>query len=152
MKLTSFLSSLKVGGSGGEEKDVWEEHWVHLERGKAAGFGFAVSSEGEGVVVEDVVEGGSAKGRVRVGDQIVGVGNISLDSLSYSEAIEVIIIFQQFLYNHLQVLRGTDSSVRLTIRRLGPAFISPRRSPNHLLVSLFRRQGCPRSIFCSSII
>ena len=95
LKVTNLLS----GGSGGEEPWVWEEHEVRVHRGVSGGFGFAVSGAGEGgeeveggevqVVVEDVVEGGPAMGRLRVGDRVVRVEGREVVGWGYGEVIQV---------------------------------------------------------------
>ena len=62
-----MYTTLQARGLG----QVWEEHTVHLQRREAASFGFAVSGGGEEdtvrteVVVEDVVRGSPADGRLR---------------------------------------------------------------------------------------
>ena len=80
-----------------EEKEaVWEEHEVRLRRGEHGGFGFAVTSgvdqqgDGEDLVrVEDVVVGGPAEGKLKIGDVIVRIRGRELVHLQYEEAIQV---------------------------------------------------------------
>lgn len=127
MKVPSFLYNLtKRRGETGSS--VWEEHTIHLYRKEEAGFGFAVCGgrEGEGgtqVVVEDVLSGGPAEGRLRRNDRIVAANNICLESLEYGQAI--------------QVLRSADQRIQLTVRRKGPSSIS--KHTRRLFVSLFRQ-------------
>ena len=70
MKLTNLLNNLSKPV---EARLVWEEHSVSLQRREdSEGFGFAVSGncggeEGTVVVVEDIVRGGPAEGRLRWG-------------------------------------------------------------------------------------
>merc|ERR1711962_615837 len=90
MKLINFLDNLKKDGPLAPPC-AWEEHRVRIERqGKEQGFGFAVSGEGEHLTIEDVVIGGQAQGKLRVGDQILEANSVHLDSLSYAEAIETL--------------------------------------------------------------
>jgi hypothetical protein len=56
----------------------------------------------------------------RRGDRIVGVGGLRLEGLLHGEAI--------------RLLRAAESSLRLTVRRRGPAALPSRT----LLLSLFR--------------
>ena len=73
MKLTNLLNNLSAPVRA---RWVWEEHSVCLQRREdSEGFGFAVSGncgreegeEGTVVVVEDIVRGGPAEGRLRWG-------------------------------------------------------------------------------------
>ena len=69
---------------------------MRLRRGEHGGFGFAVTSgldqqgDGEDLVrVEDVVLGGPAEGKLKIGDVIVRIGGRELVHLQYEEAIQV---------------------------------------------------------------
>ena len=98
VSLITCVSSILTNGSSQEgEEGVWEEHEVRLLRGEHGGFGFAVTGveeeEGDiserGVRVEDVVAGGPAEGKLKLGDTIVRIGGQHLAHLQYGEAIQV---------------------------------------------------------------
>ena len=96
VSLITRVSSILTNGSSQEgEEGVWEEHEVRLRRGEQGGFGFAVTGveEGDvserGVRVEDVVAGGPAEGKLKLGDTIVRIGGRHLAQLQYGEAIQV---------------------------------------------------------------
>ena len=67
---------------------------MRLRRGEHGGVGVAVTGGGEGgseqgVRVEDVVPGGPAEGKLKLGDIIVRIGGNHLAHLQYGEAIQV---------------------------------------------------------------
>ena len=108
MKLASLLSRLgkpgKLGVRGQSKDGVEEEHTVYLYRGGQGGFGFAVCCEVEdeewqcggggkdGVVVDEVVRGGPAEGRLKKGDKIARVGDTWLEGMKYGKAIQVLLV------------------------------------------------------------
>ena len=79
---------------------------MRLQRGEQGGFGFVVTGVEEGHLseqcvmrVEDVVAGGPAEGKLKLGDTIVRIGGRHLAQLQYGEAIQVNSIFSQFNFN-----------------------------------------------------
>ena len=128
MKLTNLLPRLAAKKPCPQDL-VWEEHSIHLERGLASSFGFAVCCDrgqeaGAGeVVVEDVVRGGPAEGRLRLGDHLVEVEGVRVEGLEYHQVI--------------QGLRGAPHSLRLVVRRRGPGIVPLENT----WVTLFRGKG-----------
>ena len=94
IKLTNFIDNQALLQGIGKEGGSWEDCDVQLERGREGGFGFAVTwEEEEGgkteVKVEDVVVGGAAEGRLKVGDLMISVEGKLVDQLQYEKAIKV---------------------------------------------------------------
>ena len=94
IKLTNFINNQASLQGSGRESGRWENCEVQLKRGREGGFGFAVTwGEEEGgkteVRVEDVVVGGAAEGRLKVGDLITSVEGKLVGQLPYEEAIQV---------------------------------------------------------------
>ena len=95
IKLTNFISNQ------GNESESWEDCDLQLKRGREGGFGFAVTwgkeeNSKREVRVEDVVVGGAAEGRLRVGDLITSVEGKLVGQHSYEEAIQVKTHLQNF--------------------------------------------------------
>ena len=102
IKLTNFNFNNQASLQGNKrESGSWEDCDVQLKRGREGGFGFAVTwgEEEEGkteVRVEDVVVGGAAEGRLKVGDLITSVEGKLVGQLPYEEAIQVNTQLQSF--------------------------------------------------------
>ena len=101
LKLTNFVNNQAALQEDRRESGSWQDCDVQLKRGREGGFGFAVTCGGEEegkteVRVEDVVVGGAAEGRLRVGDLITSVEGNLLDQLQYEEAIQVNSQLQSF--------------------------------------------------------
>ncbi|XP_055881306.1 membrane-associated guanylate kinase, WW and PDZ domain-containing protein 1-like isoform X5 [Biomphalaria glabrata] len=107
--------------------DSGEIYQVELHRG-SRGFGFSIRGGREfnamPLFVLRIAEGGAADmdGRLRVGDQILEINNFNTDSMTHTEAIEII--------------QNGGPSVRLLMRRTNkppPIFDGPPASPTGLV-------------------
>ncbi|XP_032739448.1 tight junction protein ZO-3 isoform X1 [Lontra canadensis] len=77
-----------------EELTIWEQHTATLCKDPQRGFGIAISGGRDrpsgSVVVSDVLPGGPAEGRLRLGDHIVMVNGVSMESVTSTFAIQIL--------------------------------------------------------------
>ncbi|KAH9490578.1 Membrane-associated guanylate kinase, WW and PDZ domain-containing protein 1, partial [Bulinus truncatus] len=117
--------------------DSGEIYQVELHRG-SRGFGFSIRGGREfnamPLFVLRIAEGGAADmdGRLRVGDQILEINSFNTDSMTHTEAIEII--------------QNGGPSVRLLMRRTNkppPIFDGPPASPTGLAPTSLFNQNIP---------
>lgn len=77
-----------------EELTIWEQHTATLCKDPQRGFGIAISGGRDqpsgSVIVSDVLPGGPAEGRLRLGDHIVMVNGVSMESVTSTFAIQIL--------------------------------------------------------------
>ncbi|XP_004378526.1 tight junction protein ZO-3 [Trichechus manatus latirostris] len=75
-----------------EELTIWEQHTATLSKDPRRGFGVAISGDRSSgsVVVSDVLPGGPAEGRLQIGDHIVMVNGVSMESVTSAFAIQIL--------------------------------------------------------------
>nr|XP_013000252.1 tight junction protein ZO-3 [Cavia porcellus] len=77
-----------------EEVTIWEQHTATLSKDPRRGFGIAISggrdASSGSVVVSDVIPGGPAEGRLRMGDHMVMVNGVSVENMTSAFAVQLL--------------------------------------------------------------
>ncbi|XP_037082457.1 tight junction protein ZO-1-like [Pollicipes pollicipes] len=119
-----------VGAQGGE-RVVWEYHSVSLNRVPGYGFGIAVSGGRDNphfttgdpsIAISDVLKAGPAEGKLHVNDRVLSANGVSLESVDYATAVQVLKDSGQLvqLYIKRRVVLpaiGEPQTIRLTLTK-----------------------------------
>lgn len=102
----------KVKGNKGGERECWEFHNITLTQVPGYGFGIAVSGGRDNphftngdpsIAISDVLKAGPAEGKLRINDRVISANGVSLESVDYATAV--------------QVLRECGTNLNLVIKR-----------------------------------